>query len=546
MSSPEKENIVPWRTSSWTTLTRAENEVLAPQDRHRGILEFGRYGDRAIEFSTQIGGDWPAPFIASTKDDSETMYRRSNSSSAITMWVLLAFLFAAPVAQAASSLEDTLLKKGVITKEEWLQIKADQEQEAEVTERAVQEQVDLKLEEKIESEFPVKASWRKKGLRLESRDGKWATNLQWRAQMRYSFPFRGDPRKPSDFSNDAEESTFEMRRVRMKVGGHGYQPWLKYYFELDLQPARNPDDSSSSSSARLIDWRIDLTRYKWLSFRLGQWKINYNRERVDSSGRQQFVERSIVNRIFAVDRQVGAMAYGRLFPGTLADMRYYAGVFTGTGRGTDNDDNNMMYMGRLQWNFLGRDLKWRQSDVSYHEKPAGSLAFAASTTLGPCTRWSSGGCGNLDGFTSAGSADDGQFRVTQMVGETAFKWKGFSFQQEFHWKKIEDRVNSTTDRLIGSYAQAGYFFHNVIPVIPPELELAIRYAFVDEPVYRTPGDRSTRFDNNRQEFTLAANYFFDGHRNKVTLDVSHLTLDDGFENRRYSSQRARLQGDSSF
>ena len=31
----------------------------------------------------------------------------------------------------------------------------------------------------------------------------------------------------------------------------------------------------------------------------------FNRERVDSSGRQQFVERSIINRTFTIDRQVG-------------------------------------------------------------------------------------------------------------------------------------------------------------------------------------------------------------------------------------------------
>ncbi len=100
--------------------------------------------------------------------------------------------------------------------------------------------------------------------------------------------------------------------------------------------------------------------------------------------------------------------------------------------------------------------------------------------------------------------------------------------------------------MVGSYAQAGYFFHNVVPVVPPELELAFRYAFVDEPFYRTLGGRTTRYDNRRQEFTLAANYFIDGHRNKVTLDVSHLTLNDGFEKRRYSSQRIRLQWDISF
>ncbi|MFQ5715858.1 MAG: porin, partial [Nitrospinales bacterium] len=234
----------------------------------------------------------------------------------------------------------------------------------------------------------IKSGYGKSGFYLKTTDGLFATNLQWRAQMRFSTPRGGDPITSSDFRKD-ETNNFELRRVRMKIGGYGYKPWIKYYFEVDLQPSRNSGDSSTKSSSRVIDWRITLQPTSAIGLRVGQWKINFNRERVDSSGRQQFVERSSVNRVFTVDRQIGAMLQGRLFKGSHADMRYYAGVFNGEGRSVNNDDSSMMWLGRLQWNFLGRDLKWRQSDVSYHEKPAGNLAFAATTTRGKCTRWSS-------------------------------------------------------------------------------------------------------------------------------------------------------------
>lgn len=447
------------------------------------------------------------------------------------------------------SLEDLLLDKGVLTQEEWRQFKTEKstarvEQKARpvISETQVEKVVERKVEEKIESEFPVKASWGEKGFRLETRDGNWATNLQWRAQMRYSYPYRSDPRDIGDFLNDGDEqSTFELRRVRMKIGGHGYRPWLKYYFEVDLQPTRGHGDDSARSSSRVIDWRISMEKYKFLSFRAGQWKIDYNRERVDSSGKQQFVERSIVNRIFTLDRQMGVMTYGHLLPGTFADSRYYVGVFTGEGRGVHNDDDNMMYLGRLQWNFLGRDLKWSQSDVEFHEQPAGSVAFAAATTIGRCTRWSSSGCGNLDGYTKPKDARDSQFKVRQMMEEVAFKWQGFSLQHEFHWKQVIDRENGITNTLRGSYAQVGYFFHNLIPVVPKPLELAFRYAFVDE-----PNENDLNSENTRREYTAAANWFFAGHRNKVTVDYSHLTLDDGFFNRDVKDDRVRVQWDVSF
>ena len=71
------------------------------------------------------------------------------------------------------------------------------------------------------------------------------------------------------------------------------------------------------------------------------------------------------------------MALGRLWSGSRADSRYFAGVFNGNGRGETNDDSSMMWFGRYQWNFLGRDLSFSQTDVELHEEPAGSLAFAA-------------------------------------------------------------------------------------------------------------------------------------------------------------------------
>ena len=125
------------------------------------------------------------------------------------------------------------------------------------------------------------------------------------------------------------------------------------------------------SGARVIDWRVDLAKWDWGGIRMGQWKVDLNRERVDSSGRQQFVERSIVNRIFTVDRQVGIQLRGRLFDGTLADLNYYAGVFNGEGRSVRNSSEDHLYMGRLQWNFLGRELAWKQTDVEFTEKTYG-------------------------------------------------------------------------------------------------------------------------------------------------------------------------------
>ena len=377
-----------------------------------------------------------------------------------------------------------------------------------------------------------------RGFHFETENGLFSTNLQWRAQMRLSTPLLSDPRTPEDFSNDSDITNFELRRVRMKIGGHGYQPWIKYYFEVDLQPSRNINDATANSSSRLIDWRIDVQPYEELGFRVGQWKINYNRERVDSSGRQQFVERSIVNRVFNIDRQVGFMIKGRFAKKTPFDMRYYAGVFNGNGRSVSNSSKKLMKMARIQWNPFGRELKWRQSDVIRHKKPTLSLAAAVVDNTGDCTRWSSGGCGSLDGL-QIGSDD--QYNVKQYVTEMAYKYQGLSLQTEYHWKDVKDNTSGALYDYEGMYSQIGYFFNELVSAFPEELELAFRYAFVDE-----PDPSNLLLENKRKEYTLGINYFLAGHNNKVTLDYSYLTLDDASDDRFYNDNRIRLQWDVSF
>jgi phosphate-selective porin OprO and OprP len=415
------------------------------------------------------------------------------------------------------------------------------------------------LEDKIEALEPKSASGRhfnahgvkkqgvkkpyhyKKGFHIESDDGLFSTNLQWRAQMRFANPGDGDPLSLANFETDPKTSNFELRRVRMKIGGHGYKPWVKYYFEIDLQPSRTFTSSSANTSARVLDWRLDVQPWQEFGFRIGQWKINLNRERVDSSGRQQFVERSIVNSIFTIDRQIGVMVKGRLIKGDHFDMRYYAGIFNGEGRTVDNANTQMMKMARLQWNLLGQDLKWRQSDVKRHEKPALQVAVGWSGNKGPCTMWSSSGCGNLRGFTDEATSNGTRFDINQWVAELAYKYQGLSIQSEYHLKEIKDTEVLQTYDLKGSYAQVGYFFNELNESIPEELELAFRYAFVDEP----DSDILT-LTSNREEYTAAANFFIAGHSNKITVDYSYLTLDDASSSRSVNDNRVRVQWDISF
>ena len=66
----------------------------------------------------------------------------------------------------------------------------------------------------------------------------------------------------------------------------------------------------------------------------------------------------------------------------------------GTGRGSkENDDTNLMYMVRTQWNFFGRSLNFTGSGLEYHKKATGLVALAAVTNKSPYTSISQAGGG---------------------------------------------------------------------------------------------------------------------------------------------------------
>ncbi|HTE31466.1 MAG TPA: porin, partial [Chryseolinea sp.] len=176
----------------------------------------------------------------------------------------------------------------------------------------------------------VSVKYGSKGFEFLTRDNRFMLQIQSRLQFRFSTPSDQDPVTLNDF-DEGNMRVFKINRARLKVGGHAFQPWLKYYWEYEL------------SQSNLLDFRIMIEKWKALSFKIGQWKVEFTRERFISSGEQQMVERSLINRPFTLDRQQGVEIYGHLKGHGLLDFNYWTAVLTGTGRGSkENDDNHVM------------------------------------------------------------------------------------------------------------------------------------------------------------------------------------------------------------
>ena len=355
------------------------------------------------------------------------------------------------------------------------------------------------ISQKADSTFYVTKG---KGVEFHFFQNQYQLNIDFRGQFRASVPYDNFPKTSNGF--DDESTKLGINRARIKIGGHIYKPYYTFYFEEDIK------------GGNLLDFRVQIEKYSFLKLRVGQWKGRYTRERVISSGKQQGLDRSLLNRIFTIDRQQGVSLYGNLDGGSAANFNYWLSAFTGTGRGGESDnDNSLMYLLRLQWNPNGVPVKFLGSDLSYHEKFVSSIAIAGVTNTSPYTSFSTSGGGQLVGFETE---EEGLYKVDQLLFETAFKYKGFSWQQEFHYKNIEDKITSQETLLIGNYFQLGYFVHHSIPIVPAPLEVYVRQSFYD-----------ADFDvsgNNNYEYTIGCNWFFKGHKNKLTFEYSYLEYND--------------------
>jgi phosphate-selective porin OprO/OprP len=324
--------------------------------------------------------------------------------------------------------------------------------------------------------------------------------LGLRFQSRYSN--REEEPLISDDLRQEGHKGFSINRARYKIGG-GIGRHFVFYHEYDLR------------NGQLLDLRASWKPASWFMLRAGQWKAEFNRERIDSSGKQQFVERSIVNYWFTVDRQNGVMASGRLAAGKPADTSWWLGVLNGNGLNSSGDGGKPMLLARYQWNFSAELLPFSQSALKRYTDARGSLAFAVVTNDSRYTRFSSSGGGQLPDFEEG---QDNQYRSEQFLQEFAWQKGAWSIQQEFHYKKISDRINGGNVNLRGGYFNVGWFPSAHFEHWPTPLELATRVALVK--AY----PQADLHEN--KELSLGMNWFFNGHRNKLTSDVSRIKIDD--------------------
>ena len=131
------------------------------------------------------------------------------------------------------------------------------------------------------------------------------------------------------------KSNFLIRRARLKFDGWAFNPNFVYKVELAIS---NRDLSSSSdfevtsgAPKIILDAVAKWKFHKHFTLWVGQTKLPGNRERVVSSQKLQFVDRSIVNSTFTLDREMGVQLRGKFKSGNMV-IKPMASLSFGEGR----------------------------------------------------------------------------------------------------------------------------------------------------------------------------------------------------------------------
>ncbi len=341
-----------------------------------------------------------------------------------------------------------------------------------------------------------------KGLQFITADSSFSMKFQTRFQMLYV-----GGSNPADNEWDDQ---FLIRRARLKFGGFAYDPRLTYKIELGLS---NRDIGGEPIAQQNFANNIILDAVAKYNFApgwelwVGQTKLPGNRERVISSQQLQFVDRSLLNSRFNIDRDAGLQLHHESSIGNVV-IREAAAISNGEGR-----DYTALNAGGYGYTLRGEILPFGDftsngdysgSDLSRERTP--KLSIGATYDFNDDASRARGQLGNFLSQTRD---------LHTVFVDAMFKYRGFSAMGEYANKTAPDgpvvlrtdegKIQETFITGNALNLQAGYLFKN-------NWEVASRYTSYNPDAAIGASDED--------HYTLGLSKYIFGHSLKVQSDIT--------------------------
>ena len=359
-----------------------------------------------------------------------------------------------------------------------------------------------------------------KGLfNLKGQDDSWEMKIGFRMQFLASNSWLQED-NDNGFLLEPQ-SSFMIRRSRLKFDGFAFSPKLEYKVEFGLSNSDMSGTSAYTSNTPrfIMDAVVKWNFYENFVLWVGQTKLPGNVERVISSANLQLVDRSLLNALFNIDRDMGFQLRHHL---NLTDSFVVREIFAlsqGEGRNvTTGNLGGHQYTGRLELLPFGEFTKggdYFGSDLE--REPAPKLMLGASYD------YNDDAVRNRSNMGTYMITDTGfhETPIKTVFVDAMFKYKGYSFMAEYASRTSDDPIAVNSDGTPTGVVvqegnalnlQTGYLFKK-------NWEVAGRFSHVEL-------DENLTGTGPQSQYTLGLSKYLVGHKLKVQTDLSYLDLDN--------------------
>ncbi|MEQ1745954.1 MAG: porin [Saprospiraceae bacterium] len=342
----------------------------------------------------------------------------------------------------------------------------------------------------------------KDGIRFATADKTFALTLRFRVQSRVGYLSKSlDDLTP-------KELDFRIRRMRLRLDGHVLDPRLRYQVQLSFSRADQDWDISQVPNV-LRDAMLWYSLSKNITIGMGQGKLPGNRQRVISSGEQQFADRSIVNNALTLDRDMG------VFLNYAADNENFAfrlktAITSGEGRNALPSDKGLAYTGRLEilpfGTFTGRN-DYVEGDVEHEPR----LKAAICGTIHSNDR----------AVRTGGQLGLPLYESRDLLGAEAdvvVKYRGWALSSEYLYRYTDTPATYDSNQNI-RFVTAGEGINTQLSYCTTKMwELALRHSLL------VPQRELFDRENNRNQYGICVSKYLNKHRVKMQTDLTYERL----------------------
>jgi phosphate-selective porin OprO/OprP len=314
------------------------------------------------------------------------------------------------------------------------------------------------------------------------------------------------------FGLTALKDRFRLRRARINMTGE-FAENFDFKIEGDFE---NSDGISSNRTAfSATDIFVNWHQFPEAQIKVGQWKAPFGLEQITPDTSLFTIERSLPTGALTPERQLGAQIWGKPFTNLWPEQKdlltYYAGIFNGNGRNTTvNDNNNFMYVGRLELMPFKGKLFGQDSSL----KLGGDVLNSrddAGTNISQTLNLKVNADGSLSPFTLPGADERTAWSLDAWLTIGPFDLIGEYFQEDVDGRTVAGHAPGFADfEPSGWYVQGSYF------LIPKKLQAVAKWEALNPGQFGNDGIHS---------ITGGLNYYIHGDSIKLMANYVHTWSD---------------------